>query len=114
VSGRKTTIPDGANAEFGHSERSGAVEEPRGASMVTERQEEPRKGSIDAALTAAVRCTVILRGVLEKSELERGRSRDRSYRTGLSTLRGPFRADSTPIGVDLEIVLKYFGHVGEL
>jgi hypothetical protein len=38
----KTTDFDPEGAEFGHSERSGAEREPREASMVTERQEEPQ------------------------------------------------------------------------
>jgi hypothetical protein len=65
--------------------------------MVTEKQEEvPKKGARGAALTAAVRCTAVFRGVLEKvsSNVEDG-----SYKTGLSTLRGPVCAESTPIGV---------------
>jgi hypothetical protein len=36
---------DAGDAEFEHSEQSGAVLEPQEASMVTERQEEPQKGS---------------------------------------------------------------------
>jgi hypothetical protein len=68
--------------------------------MVTERQEEPQKGLERGGLTAAVRCTANSRGFPKNCELERGRSIDRAYGTGLSTIRGPFRADSTPIGVD--------------
>jgi hypothetical protein len=56
----KTTELDPEDAEFGHSVGSGAEREPQGASMVTERQEEPQKGSKGTELTAAVRCMAIL------------------------------------------------------
>jgi hypothetical protein len=45
------------DAEFGHSERSGAEREPQEASMVTERQRSRRRRSRGAELTAAVRRT---------------------------------------------------------
>jgi hypothetical protein len=41
--GEKRRIRGPEDAEFGHSERSGAKREPQEASMVTERQEEPQK-----------------------------------------------------------------------
>jgi hypothetical protein len=94
--GEKRRILDPEHAEFGHSERSGAKKEPQEASMVTERQGEPQKGLERGGLTAAARGTANSRGFPKNCERQRGRT---AYKTGLSTLRGPFRAEPTPIRV---------------
>jgi hypothetical protein len=82
--------------------------------MVTERQKEPQKAfERRRDLQQQYGVQRIFEGFSKKVSSSVEELLDRSYETGLSTLRGPFRADSTPIGVGSKY-LKYFGRVGEL
>jgi hypothetical protein len=94
----KTTDLDAEDAEFLHSERSGAALEPQEASMVIEKREEPQKGLERGELTAAVQRTAIFRGFLKKSELEHGRSARSIVRSWICPCSME-RVESTPIGV---------------
>jgi hypothetical protein len=82
--------------------------------MVTERQAEAPKGAEKAQnLQRLYGVQRFFEGFSKKVSSSVEELLDRSYETGLSTLRGAFRADSTPIGVGSKY-LKYLGHVGEL
>jgi hypothetical protein len=73
--------------------------------MVTERQEEPQKSVRKAQnlqQQKAYGVRRIFEGYSRIVSASVGRSIDGSYETGLSTLRGLFRADSVPISLRSE------------